>query len=69
MYAKFNIFFLLKVDIDINIDCRSNFSWKEERHSEVNPMQGLTNIRPGCPGQAKKIAGQVFHFSKRSAGH
>ena len=26
--------------------------------------QGLKNIRPGCLGQAKKIAGQVFHFSK-----
>ena len=31
--------------------------------------QGPTNIRPGRPGQAKKIAGQVFHFSKKPAGH
>ena len=31
--------------------------------------QGPTNTRPGRPGQAKKIAGQVFHFSKKPAGH
>ena len=31
--------------------------------------QGPTNTRPGRPRQAKKIAGQVFHFSKKPAGH
>ena len=31
-------------------------------------MQGLTNRQPGRPGQAEKITGQVFYFSKKPAG-
>ena len=33
-----------------------------------NSLQGPTNRQPGRPGQAEKITGQVFYFSKKPAG-
>ena len=33
-----------------------------------NLHQGLTNIRPGRPGQVEKFSGQVFHSSKKPTG-
>ena len=31
-------------------------------------LWGPTNSQPGRPGQAEKITGQVFNFSKKPAG-
>ena len=31
-------------------------------------IQGLTNTRPGRPGQVEKYAGQVFYFQKKPTG-